>query len=121
MDVEFELRVQLQTDPFLMPIENNAVMWPTRLSPRVPVATLRIPKQTFDYPDQLAFARYLRFNPWHCLPDHRPLGNQSRARKRMYDEMATFRQKMNAVAHIEPTGDEVFGRGAGGRQGRRAR
>jgi hypothetical protein len=23
--------------------------------------------------------------------------------------MATFRQKMNAVAHIEPTGDEVFG------------
>ena len=109
MDVEFELRVQLQTDPFLMPIENNAVMWPTRLSPRIPVATLRIPKQTFDHPDQLAFTRYLRFNPWHCLPDHRPLGNQSRARKRMYDEMATFRQKMNAVAHIEPTGDEVFG------------
>ena len=107
--VEFELRVQLQTDPFLMPIENNAVLWPTRLSPRVPVATLRIPKQTFDYPDQFAFTRYLRFNPWHCLPDHRPLGNQSRARKRMYDEMAAFRQKMNGVPHIEPTGDEVFG------------
>ena len=68
-------------------------MWPTRLSPRMPVATLRIPRQKFDHPDQLAFARYLRFNPWHCLPDHRPLGNQSRARKRMYDEMASFRQK----------------------------
>jgi hypothetical protein len=27
----------------------------------------------------------------------------------MYDEMAAFRQKMNAVPHIEPTGDEVFG------------
>ncbi len=39
-----------------MPIENNAVLWPTRLSPRIPVATLRIPKQTFDYPDQLDFA-----------------------------------------------------------------
>ncbi len=109
MDVEFEMRVQLQTDPFLMPIENNAVMWPTRISPRVPVATLRIPQQKFDYPDQLAFARYLRFNPWHCLPDHRPLGNQSRARKRMYDEMAAFRQKMNSVVHVEPTGDEQFG------------
>jgi hypothetical protein len=70
---------------------------------------LRIPKQTFDEPDQFAFARYLRFNPWHCLPEHRPLGNQSRARKRMYDEMATFRQKMNGVPHIEPTGNEVFG------------
>jgi hypothetical protein len=99
----------LQTDPFLMPIENNAVLWPTKLSPRLPVATLRIPKQTFDEPDQFAFARYLRFNPWHCLPEHRPLGNQSRARKRMYDEMATFRQKMNGVPHIEPTGNEVFG------------
>ena len=108
-DVGFEMRVQLQTDPFLMPIENNAVLWPTRLSPRTPVATLRIPRQKFDHPDQLAFARYLRFNPWHCLPDHRPLGNQSRARKRMYDEMASFRQRMNGVEHIEPTGDEVFG------------
>ena len=50
MDVEFDMRVQLQTDPFLMPIENNAVLWPTRLSPRVPVATLRIPRQKFDHP-----------------------------------------------------------------------
>jgi hypothetical protein len=108
-DVEFEMRLQIQTDPFLMPIENNAVLWPTRLSPRVPVATLRVPRQKFDYPGQFAFARNLRFNPWHCLPEHRPLGNQSRARKRMYDEMARFRQKMNSVRHIEPTGDEEFG------------
>ena len=107
--VEFELRVQLQTDPFLMPVENAAVLWPEKLSPRLPVATLRIPKQQFNYPDQFAFTRVLRFNPWHCLPDHRPLGNQSRARKRMYDEMAKFRQKMNGVGHTEPTGDEVFG------------
>jgi hypothetical protein len=108
-DVEFEMRVQLQTDPFLMPIENNAVLWPTKLSPRVPVATLRIPRQKFDDPDQLDFARSLRFNPWHGLPDHRPLGAQSRARKRMYDTLASFRQRMNGVAHVEPTGDEVFG------------
>ena len=108
MDVEFEMRVQLQTDAFLMPIENNAVLWPERLSPRVPVATLRIPRQKFDDPAQFAFTRNLKFNPWHCLPDHRPLGNQSRARKRMYDELATFRQKMNAAKHIEPTGNERF-------------
>jgi len=107
-DVQFEMRIQLQTDPFLMPIENNAVLWPTRLSPRVPVATLRIPRQKFDHPERFAFARNLRFNPWHCLPDHRPLGNQSRARKRMYDELASFRQKMNWVTHTEPTGTETF-------------
>jgi hypothetical protein len=106
--VEFEMRIQLQTDAFLMPIENNAVLWPERLAPRVPVATLRIPRQKFDYPRQVAFARDLRFNPWHSLPEHRPLGNQSRARKRMYDELATFRQKMNWEPHIEPTGAELF-------------
>jgi hypothetical protein len=107
-DVEFDICIQLQTDPFLMPVENAAIMWPSRLSPRVPAATLRIPKQTFDSPAQLAFARVLSYNPWHCIPEHRPLGNVSRARKRMYGELARLRQQMNAVEHYEPTGDESF-------------
>jgi hypothetical protein len=107
-DVEFDISLQLQTDPHLMPIENNAVFWPPRLSPRVPAAVLRIPRQKFDSPDQLAFARILSYNPWHCIPEHRPLGNQSRARFRMYKELSTLRQSMNQVAHYEPTGDETF-------------
>jgi hypothetical protein len=107
--VEFDVCLQVQTDPFLMPIENAAVLWPTRLSPRVPAATLRIPAQTFDSPEQLAFARVLTYNPWHCIAAHRPLGNQSRARRRMYWELARLRQQMNRVEHYEPTGDEVFG------------
>jgi hypothetical protein len=107
-DVEFDILLQLQTDPFRMPIENNAVLWPTKLSPRVPAAVLRIPKQKFDSPEQLEFARILSFNPWHCIPEHRPLGNQSRARKRMYYELSKLRQQMNDVEHYEPTGDEVF-------------
>jgi len=56
-DVELDVRLQLQTDPHLMPIENNAVLWPERLSPRVSAATLRIPKQTFDSPAQIALDR----------------------------------------------------------------
>jgi hypothetical protein len=107
-DVEFDILLQLQTDPFRMPIENNAVLWPTKLSPRVPAAVLRIPRQKFDSPEQLDFARILSFNPWHCIPEHRPLGNQSRARKRMYHELSKLRQQMNDVEHYEPTGDEVF-------------
>jgi len=107
-DVEFDISLQLQTDPFRMPIENNAVLWPTKLSPRVPAAVLRIPKQRFDSPEQLEFAKVLSFNPWHCIPEHRPLGNQSRARKRMYYELSKLRQQMNEVEHYEPTGDEVF-------------
>lgn len=106
--MELDVRLQLQTDPFLMPIENNGVLWPEKLSPRVSVATLRLPRQTFDSPAQLAFARTLSFNPWHTIAEHRPLGNQSRARRRMYQTLSQLRQRVNAAPHVEPTGDEVF-------------
>jgi hypothetical protein len=107
-DVEFDILLQMQTDPYLMPIENNAVFWPTNRSPRIPAAVLRIPKQKFDSPEQLDFARVLTYNPWHCIPEHRPLGNQSRARRRMYWELSRLRQNVNQVQHYEPTGDETF-------------
>jgi hypothetical protein len=107
-DVELDVRLQLQTDPHLMPIENNAVLWPEKLSPRVSVATLRLPRQTFNTPAQMEFAKRLSYNPWHCIPEHRPLGNQSRARQRMYSELSKLRHTMNNVPHYEPTGDEVF-------------
>ncbi|MDM0110968.1 hypothetical protein QTI66_02355 [Variovorax sp. J22R133] len=107
-DVELEVRMQMQTDPHLMPIENAGVLWPEKLSPRIPVATLRLPRQTFNSPAQMAFAKRLSYNPWHTIAEHRPLGNQSRARKRMYWELSQIRHRMNAVPHYEPTGDETF-------------
>jgi hypothetical protein len=107
-DVEFDVRLQLQTDPHLMPIENNAVLWPERLSPRISVATLRLPRQKFNSPAQMNFAKQLSYNPWHCIAEHRPLGNQSRARRRMYETLSKLRHTMNSVPHYEPTGDEVF-------------
>jgi hypothetical protein len=107
-DAEFDIRLQLQTDPHRMPLENNAVLWPVKLSPRVSVATLRIPRQTFNSPAQIDFEKRLSYNPWHCIADHRPLGNQSRARRRMYLALSTIRHTMNAIPHYEPNGDEVF-------------
>jgi len=107
-DVEFDLLIQVQTDPFLMPIENASVRWPEKLSPFIPAATVYIPKQKFDSEAQFAFAKRLKMNPWHCLPEHRPLGNQNRARLRMYYELSKFRQDMNETTHLEPTGGEVF-------------
>ena len=107
-DVEFDLMLQVQTNSFRMPIENASVRWPERLSPFVPAARLRIPRQKFNSPEQLGFASSLSFSPWHCLPEHRPLGNQSRARRRLYWELSQFRQRMNNTPHVEPTGEEVF-------------
>lgn len=91
-----------------MPIEQGAVLWDPRLSPRIPVATLTIPAQEFQSPRQFEFARQLTINVWHCVPEHRPLGNQNRARKRMYYEMARYRQAKNGETHVEPTGHERF-------------
>jgi hypothetical protein len=106
--VDFDLLIQVQTDPFLMPIENASVRWPERLSPFIPAATVHIPQQDFASEAQFAFAKRLKMNPWHCLPEHRPLGNQNRARFRMYYELSKFRQDMNQTTHLEPTGREVF-------------
>ncbi len=105
---EFDFMIQVQTDPHLMPIEDAGVRWQERLSPFVPVATLRIPKQKFDSESQFRFGDNLSYQPWHCIAEHRPLGNQNRARRRMYWELRRLRQTMNGTPHIEPTGDEVF-------------
>ena len=104
----FDFMVQVQTDSHRMPIEDATVKWPERLSPYVPVAELRLPRQRFDTPAQLAFADNLSYNPWHSLEAHRPLGNQNRARRRMYSELSRLRQSMNQRPHIEPTGAERF-------------
>jgi hypothetical protein len=106
--VVFDLTVQLQTDPRRMPVENNGVRWPERLSPRIPVARLRLPAQRFDSSAQLAFADNLSYNSWHCVSSHRPLGNQNRARRVIYVQLSKLRQEMNGEPHSEPTGDEVF-------------
>jgi hypothetical protein len=107
-DAVFDLLIQVQTDPHAMPIENAAVRWPQRLSPYVAAATIRIPKQRFESPAQLRFAHKLSFTPWHCIPEHRPLGNQNRARRRLYWELSQLRFERNQVPHYEPTGREVF-------------
>ncbi|HEX4354727.1 MAG TPA: hypothetical protein VHZ95_17475, partial [Polyangiales bacterium] len=74
----------------------------------IPAATVRIPKQRFDSPAQLRFAGVLSYTPWHCLPEHRPLGNLNRARKRMYWELSRLRLSKNRVEHYEPNGRETF-------------
>ena len=108
MDAEFDFSIQLQTNAKRMPVEDASIEWPERLSPFVPVAKIVIPKQEFRSPAQDKFARELSFNPWHCIAEHRPLGNQNRARYLIYSELSRLRQAMNQEPHIEPTGDETF-------------
>ncbi len=73
-DVELDIRLQLQTDAHLMPLENNAVLWPEKLSPRISAATLRIPRQKFDSPATTGFrqAAFLQSLALYCRAS--PLG-----------------------------------------------
>ena len=107
-DAEFDFSIQLQTNAKRMPIEDASIEWPERLSQFVTVAKIVIPKQEFRSSAQDKFARELSFNPWHCIAEHRPLGNQNRARYLIYSELSRLRQAMNKEPHIEPTGDERF-------------
>jgi hypothetical protein len=112
-EVVFDLLVQRQTDPVTMPVEHAGVVWSQRDSPPVRVATLRLPVQALEAVDQQRLADTLRFNPWHALPEHRPLGNQNRARRTIYATLADVRQRMNATPHVEPTERDWFAPSAG--------
>ena len=94
---EFMFGIQLQSNPHTMPIEDASVCWNERVSPFVPVATLRIPMQDFDTPERNMHGENMRFSPWHCLPVHRPLGSINRARRVVYHSISELRRRVNGV------------------------
>ena len=66
-------------------------------SPYIPVARIRIPPQPVDDPVRVAACERLAFNPWHCRPEHRPLGGMNRARRDIYKAMAAYRDGVAPV------------------------
>jgi hypothetical protein len=90
-DATFDFMIQLQTDSQRMPIEDASIEWKQEESPYVSVARIRIPPQSIDDPARAARCEETAFNPWHSLPEHRPLGNMNRARREIYEAMAEFR------------------------------
>ena len=92
-DATFELRVQLQTDARRMPIEDAMEEWSEKDSPYRTVATIHIPKQKFSEAEQSQDCEAMRFDPWHALADHQPLGGMNRARRAIYPAMAVARQR----------------------------
>jgi len=98
----FDLRIQFQLDPYKQPIEDALVPWREQDSPWHKIATVVLPKQVIDTPEQFMLAENLSMNPWRCLPEHRPLGGVNRVRRRIYYEGSKFRHHKNAVPVVEP-------------------
>ncbi|MBD2095608.1 catalase family protein [Trichocoleus sp. FACHB-591] len=106
-DVYFDFAVQVQTNAERMPIEDATVEWSEQESPFIKVATIRIPKQQFDTESRRAFDENLSFNPWHALPEHKPLGGVNRVRKKVYQVISKLRHQLNQKNKQEPK-DEDF-------------
>jgi hypothetical protein len=91
-EASFEFCLQFQTDAAKMPIEDASVEWKEDDSPYVPVARIVIARQDINLAETVSRCEAVVFNPWCSLVDHRPLGNMNRARRRIYQAMAAFRQ-----------------------------
>jgi hypothetical protein len=96
----FDFAIQFREDPESMPMEDLSVKWN---SPFHKVASIRIPKQEFDTPKQVAFGERLCFNTWHAIAQHRPLGSINLARAQVYEIMSKYRNQRNNQPHEEPT------------------
>ena len=99
-DAYFDFCVQGQLDPSEQPVEDATHLWQT---PAQTIATIHIPRQSFDSPAQMEFCENLSFSPWHSLTEHRPLGSLNRLRKATYLALSNFRHEQNHVPSIEPT------------------
>ncbi len=86
-----------------MSVEDSMTEWLEEAAPFRDVATIHIPQQEFDTPEQNQFAENISFSPWHALPAHRPLGVTNRLRKVIYDRISRVRHEMNTSERTEPS------------------
>ena len=83
----FDFRVQPQTDPVAMPVEDATVEWDERISAPIPIATLTIGVQDVDSTKGRALVEEceaMSFSPWNSLAEHRPMGGINRLRRGVY-------------------------------------
>jgi catalase len=96
----FDFMVQLQVMGKNMPVEDTTVEWLKKDSPFIPVARIEILKQQFEANNDLG--ENMSFNPWHSLPEHKPIGVMNRIRKAVYLGVSRYRRDMNGVPLCEP-------------------
>ena len=97
--VEFLVQPRTQNS---MSVEDSITEWTEEEAPFYKVATITIPKQNFDTPEQNTFCENLSFSPWHALPEHRPLGSVNRMRKVIYAHISRVRREANGASLQEP-------------------
>ena len=93
----FVLQVQQQNTEHYMPIEDTSIEWSETVSAFETIADVQVMAQDFDSPGQNLDCDNLSFNPWHALPEHRPIGGINRLRKAVYESISAYRLERNGV------------------------
>ncbi len=88
-------RCSARTAGKYMPIEDTSVEWKESDAPFATIADIIVPAQDFDGREQNLFCDNLSFNPWHALPEHRPIGGINRLRKAVYEAVSGYRLGRN--------------------------
>jgi hypothetical protein len=104
-DVSFDFFVQRYVDQDRTPIENSKIVWAETISKPEHVARIVIPRQNVMCSERASFCENLSFSPWHCLPEHKPLGVINRVRRLVYLEISKYRHALNDTPRAEPTAD----------------
>ena len=99
----FRFFVQPNMNPGRQLVEDPRIVWNKKTSPRIQVATLRIPAQSgIDSKEQMNLCENLSFDPWHSQAALRPLGQINRVRSLVYRSISEFRHHENHVTAAEP-------------------
>jgi hypothetical protein len=118
-DAWFDVMVQLrpEADKTLSEADNTFIEDATKRwkSTFEKVATIHIPRQVFwpepgmpltivnKTTEMIDLGENMSFNPWHALPEHEPLGDINRARRRVYEAIVRTRHRLNSVPMPVPT------------------
>lgn len=104
-EARFDFYIQRYVDQ-RTPVEESTIEWTETVAKPEHVATVTIPAQTVLSAERDRFVENLSFNPWHCLPEHKPLGVVNRARKRIYLQASELRHGLNNSPMLEPKAAE---------------
>jgi hypothetical protein len=105
-ETRFDFHIQRHVD-HRTPVEDTLAEWKESVSSPIHMATIVIPVQDLSSASRGLLCENLSFNPWHCLPEHRPLGAVNRVRKTIYREMSRFRHELNHAPLREPMPEEL--------------
>jgi hypothetical protein len=95
--VALDFSIQIRDRPTPQDVEQASRAWRRPADRIVPVARIEVPPQVFTTADKFCTCEGMTFSPWHCLPEHRPLGGINRSRLLAYLVSSRVRRRLNMV------------------------